>query len=212
LSYGASLLRYFSFLKSAPHLVLLTLFLLQLMPTALTAYAPSWFIREGCSVPLLALVYCVASVGSVVSAMQSGAWAKKLGVKPLLIALNLSMALLAFLMVRVPFSLLTVTCLFALFSACLSARMAQMQAVSLQQVGLSERGRFSALISCFTQLGATIGIGGSAQMLSQLKLTLVPQGIVYIATGASVILVATAVVCLLMGSGGKVWGVQGRTV
>jgi DHA1 family inner membrane transport protein len=198
LSYLASLRQSFALGRSPERALLLGIFAMQLLPMGLIVYVPNWFIRHGVSVQQLAIICALASVGSTAAAVYSGRMAERLGARKLLVSLNFIMAATAVAMVGVPFNVLTESLLFALYSACLSARLAQMQAHGMKQVPLSERGRFSSLVNAAMQLGATAGVAGVTWSMTHFQLTLETDGIRFIALCAAGLLLLTGLACLAL--------------
>jgi predicted MFS family arabinose efflux permease len=184
---------------SVPQLSLpLAIFFLQMIPTAFNTYAPNWIELQGYSLQVIAIIYVITGIGSTVAAVRSGSLANRMGSKNLLIIVNLVMGVCVIGMVFLPFSLIQVTCFFALYLACLSARMAQMQAFSMRQVKESERGRYSALISFWIQVGATVGVGSAAKALEYYQLSLLTGGIQLIGEATFAVLILTAFACLFV--------------
>jgi ABC-type glycerol-3-phosphate transport system permease component len=103
-----------------------------------------------------------------------------------------------------PFQLIWSTALFTTYSMCMAARMAQMQAYALQRVDAAQRGRYSALISFWMQLGATAGVAATASGLSHFDLSLDRGGMTAIAIICCVLLLGTAVLCMRLPYQGEV--------
>ena len=201
LLYLASLRQSFALGRPPERLLLLGIFAMQLLPMGLMVYVPNWFLRHGVSEPQLAVICALASIGSTLSAVYSGRLADGLGTRRLLVSLNFIMAVTAVAMVSVSFDVQVQSLLFALYSACLSARLAQMQAHGMKQVPLAERGRFSSLVNAAMQLGATAGVAGVAWGLRYFDLTLEGQGIRFIGMCAAVLLLLTGLACMALERG-----------
>jgi len=203
-SYLKELVGYFALMKKPGLGLPLLIFFVQLIPTAFPVYAPTWIILNGYNLQVIAVIYMITGVVSTATAMLSGRVAAETGTKRLLIGSNLVMAAAVLLVGLTPFQLIWSTALFTTYSMCMAARMAQMQAYALQRVDAAQRGRYSALISFWMQLGATAGVAATASGLSHFDLSLDRGGMTAIAIICCVLLLGTAVLCMRLPYQGEV--------